>query len=35
MADMHTYERGFNINIIPHIGENNQIVDMIHNYQKN
>jgi len=31
-SDMHTYERGFEVNIIPHISENNQIVDNIHNY---
>ena len=33
-ADMHTYERGFDVDIIPHINENNQIVDNIHNYKK-
>lgn len=33
-ADMHTYERGFDTSIIPHINENNQIVDNIHNYKK-
>ena len=33
-ADMHTYERGFDVDIIPHISENNQIIDNIHNYKK-
>lgn len=32
LKDMHLYEQGFDIKIIPHIGENNQIVDTIHNY---
>ena len=31
-ADMHTYEEKFQVSIIPHINDNNQIVDNIHNY---
>ena len=31
---MHKYERGFEVNIIPHVNENKEIVDMIHNYGK-
>jgi len=31
---MHTYESNFDVSIIPHISENNQIVDNIHNYLK-
>ena len=33
-ADMHKYERGFEVNIIPHMNENKDIVDNIHNYGK-
>ena len=33
-ADMHKYERGFDISIIPHLNENQEIVDNIHNYDK-
>lgn len=33
-ADMHKYERGFEVNIIPHINENKDIIDEIHNYDR-
>ena len=33
-ADMHKYERGFVTDIIPHMSENKEIVDIIHNYDK-
>ena len=33
-ADMVTYESAFDVNIIPHISENKEIVDNIHNYPK-
>ena len=33
-ADMHKYERGFEVNIIPHMSESKEIVDIIHNYEK-
>ena len=33
-ADMHTYEDNFHVSIIPHIDDNNKIVDNIHNYLK-
>ena len=31
-ADMITYETNFDMSIIPHINESNQVVDNIHNY---
>ena len=33
-ADMHKYERGFEVSIIPHMSENKEIIDNIHNYGK-
>ena len=33
-ADMHKYERGFEIDIIPHMNESKEIIDNIHNYDK-
>jgi len=31
-ADMHKYERNFDRNIFPHLNENKEIVDKLHNY---
>ena len=33
-ADMHKYERGFVVDIIPHMSEYKEIVDRLHNYEK-